>query len=103
MVVAIHESRALPPEFLNNAIEALEIEYKFWSTRRCSTQCPTLQRYDSSLTSPRPESFAEDVALSTGLTSITEKKALWRNVAAGAERGWDFSSSWLTDKSSLKT
>eukprot|EP01126_Amoeba_proteus_P013948 TRINITY_DN1600_c0_g1_i2.p1 TRINITY_DN1600_c0_g1~~TRINITY_DN1600_c0_g1_i2.p1 ORF type:complete len:318 (+),score=75.83 TRINITY_DN1600_c0_g1_i2:765-1718(+) len=64
-----------------------------------------LNVYNSMSELPRPESFREDVALSTHLPSdnSTEREKLFQNVIATTESGWDFSSRWLLNPSSLTT
>jgi alpha,alpha-trehalase len=42
----------------------------------------------------------EDVATAEGLTP-EEQSELWRNLATGAESGWDFSTRWFADGSNL--
>lgn len=46
------------------------------------------------MSSQRPEGFAEDVQSAANM-SLSEAQHLWRNLASGAESGWDFSSRWL--------
>jgi alpha,alpha-trehalase len=58
-----------------------------------------LNRYWDDKDSPRDESFREDVLLARG--AIQPERELWRNLRAGAESGWDFSSRWLADRRSL--
>eukprot|EP00754_Rhynchopus_humris_P046314 Rhum_TRINITY_DN5836_c0_g1::Rhum_TRINITY_DN5836_c0_g1_i1::g.18576::m.18576/K01194/TREH, treA, treF; alpha,alpha-trehalase len=53
------------------------------------------------VTSPRPESYREDVAtaatwLRRNDTAFAEK--LWAEITSAAESGWDFSSRWLGDR-----
>ncbi len=58
-----------------------------------------LNRYWDAKDTPRDESFRTDVLLSRG--SPQPERELWRNLRAGAESGWDFSSRWLADRHSL--
>jgi alpha,alpha-trehalase len=60
-----------------------------------------LNRYWDDAAIPRQESYAEDVALAARVDRSHE--ALYRDVRAGAESGWDFSSRWLEDRRSLAT
>ena len=58
-----------------------------------------LNRYWDAKDTPRDESFRIDVLLARG--SPQPERHLWRNLRAGAESGWDFSSRWLADRHSL--
>ncbi len=53
-----------------------------------------LNRYWDSSISPREESFGEDVAVGR---RIDESANFYRNMRAGAETGWDYSSRWFAD------
>lgn len=52
-----------------------------------------LNRYWDPRTSPRDESWREDVE--TALATRRDKQRVYRDLRAGAESGWDFSSRWL--------
>jgi len=54
-----------------------------------------LNRYHSNDTTPRPESYAEDYHTAASFTASDQRNALFRNIRAGAETGWDFSSRWI--------
>lgn len=59
-----------------------------------------LNRYCDNYDTPRPESYKEDIELS----SLTEnKELLYQNIRAACESGWDFSSRWFTDPTSFDT
>ncbi len=60
-----------------------------------------LNRYWDERAAPRDESYAEDVK--TALLSPRSADVVWRNLRAGAESGWDFSSRWLADGKTLGT
>eukprot|EP00775_Hariotina_reticulata_P006394 gene6394-6626_t len=65
-------------------------------------------KYYANWTKPRPESYREDAALAlnvTGTSSPTNAAAaqLYRDLASGAESGWDFSSRWFADGRSIST
>lgn len=92
----------------------LQAEYRFWmagtdtlgtgrtaNRRVVSAPGGLLNRYWDDAASPRPESYAED----TGLASIAGRDAatLFRDVRAGAESGWDYSSRWLGADCSMAT
>lgn len=61
-----------------------------------------LNRYWDDLDRPRDESWREDVALA-GRVPARDARALWRDIRAAAESGWDFSSRWLADGRNLET
>ncbi len=95
----------------------LEKEYHFWmrGTDVLSNENKTshrtailpdgsvLNHYWDEYDTPRPESFAEDVELAQ---HASDKSLMFRELRAGAESGWDFSSRWFknkTDFSSIHT
>jgi len=89
----------------------LEKEYNFWMDGSSSLENrkayrrvvklkegEILNRYWDDNTTPRPESYREDVK--TAEEAIAQnpdltKEEVYRNLRAGAESGWDFSSRWL--------
>lgn len=89
---------------------ALEKEYQFWmkgtgdlsenikASKRTvrMTNGTILNRYWDDIAEPRPESYKEDYELAEGLPE-DDKRVLYRNLKAGAESGWDFSSRWFED------
>lgn len=58
-----------------------------------------LNRHWDDLNTPREESFCEDIH-TAGLGKRNHIE-IWRNIRAGAESGWDFSSRWFTDGKTL--
>jgi alpha,alpha-trehalase len=60
-----------------------------------------LNRYWDARDAPRDESYKEDVA--TAATSNRPAGQVWRDLRAAAESGWDFSSRWLGDGTTLAT
>jgi len=60
-----------------------------------------LNRYWDDAIVPRQESYAEDVELAARVDRSPE--SLYRDVRAGAESGWDFTSRWFGDRRSLAT
>ena len=58
-----------------------------------------LNRYWDAKDTPRDESFRKDALLARA--SPQPERELWRNLRAGAESGWDFSSRWMADRRSL--
>jgi len=60
-----------------------------------------LNRYYDDLSTPRPEAYKEDLA--TAKASGRNPEEVYKNLRAGAESGWDFSSRWFKDGKSLTT
>lgn len=85
-------------EFLNMSINISRKRYK--RIVRMPNGA-TLSRYYDANDTPRPESYKEDVE--TGLESGREIPHVNRHLRAGAESGWDFSSRWFKDKTSINT
>ncbi|WP_322031370.1 alpha,alpha-trehalase TreF [Paraburkholderia sp. J76] len=61
-----------------------------------------LNRYWDARNRPRDESYREDI-LTARATPQRDASDLWRNLRAGAETGWDYSSRWLADGHTLAT
>lgn len=61
-----------------------------------------LNRYWDDRPLPREESYAEDLATAAANASRAPE-TLYRDLRAGAESGWDFSSRWLTDPQNLSS
>lgn len=91
----------------------LKKEYAFWMKNQESLSAANavervvklndgtiLNRYYDNDSSPRPESFEEDIHLSEKADSPEE---LFLNLRAACESGWDFSSRWLEDPLDLAT
>ena len=96
-------------------LDALEAEHAFWmegaeglapgtAHRRVVMLADgtVLNRYWDDMPAPRPESYREDVELAQTLP-VGRRAALYRNLRAAAESGWDFSSRWMRDPSDLRT
>lgn len=98
-------------------LPALMKEYEFWmrgehdaafkrkttNTAKHIVRMPDgeiLNRYFDSAETPREESFAEDVELAR---SVKNPRALYRDIRAGAESGWDFSSRWFAEGGTLES
>jgi alpha,alpha-trehalase len=60
-----------------------------------------LNRYWDERSTPRDESYAEDVH--TALNATRPKAEIYRHLRAGAESGWDFSSRWLKNPEDLRS
>ena len=61
-----------------------------------------MNRYWDERDTPRDESYREDVLTSQAMPQ-REPADLWRNLRAGAETGWDYSSRWFADNRTLAT
>lgn len=61
-----------------------------------------LNRYWDERDVPRDESYREDVETARSMPQRNPKD-LWRNLRAGGESGWDFSSRWFADGRTLAT
>jgi alpha,alpha-trehalase len=96
-------------------LDALEVEYAFWMDGASRLAPGTayrrvvrlrdgalLNRYFDDIAEPRPESYREDYALARTAPPET-RTALYRNLRATAESGWDFSSRWMRDSKDLRT
>jgi alpha,alpha-trehalase len=96
-------------------LAALEAEYAFWMDGSSRLVPGTayrrvvrlrdgalLNRYFDDIPEPRPESYREDYALAQTAPN-GRRTALYRNLRATAESGWDFSSRWMRDPRDLRT
>jgi alpha,alpha-trehalase len=96
-------------------LPALRQEYAYWmdghdkvapgAAYRHLVRLPDgtlLNRYWDERATPRDESYREDVATAQ---ARPQRRAddLWRNLRAGGETGWDFSSRWFADGKTLAT
>ncbi|MGF6545080.1 alpha,alpha-trehalase [Paraburkholderia youngii] len=61
-----------------------------------------LNRYWDERAAPRDESYREDVMTAQQIPQ-RDAQDLWRNLRAGGETGWDFSSRWFADGRTLAT
>lgn len=106
---ATDTSRALP------YLGAIETEYAFWmdgaervaagdAYRRVVRlrDGSVLNRYWDDRAEPRPESYREDYTLGQTVPA-EQREALFRNIRASAESGWDFSSRWMRDPNDLRS
>lgn len=112
-------SRSQPPFFCsmvnilfkNKGIEAIEAylpalekEYCFWMDGEHAVKIDDikLNRYWDDNPIPREESYREDLHLCKK-ADPQDNEAFYRNLRAGAESGWDFSSRWFKDEKDLST
>ena len=96
-------------------IDAMRREHEFWMDGALQVKPGSawrrvvrladgtlLNRYYDDLPGPRPESYREDSKLADGV-SATARPALFTNLRAAAESGWDFSTRWMRDPNDLRT
>ena len=93
-------------------------EYRFWmkgsetltETNSQQLRCvrmpggEVLNRYYDNYDTPREEMYRNDVATGRALSKVQPRAdlhALYRNLRAGAESGWDFSSRWMRKSDDL--
>lgn len=94
-------------------LPALRREYAYWmqgerTTRRGGASAhvvvlpdgAVLNRYWDASTTPRDESYLEDVRTAQQVPARPAPE-VWRDLRAAAESGWDFSSRWFGDDRSL--
>jgi alpha,alpha-trehalase len=106
---ATDTARALP------YLDALEAEHAFWMEGAAALapgeahrrvvrlrDGSLLNRYWDDRPQPRPESYREDYELGQTVPAAA-REALYRNIRAAAESGWDFSSRWMRDPKDLRT
>jgi len=62
----------------------------------------TLNRYWDELDTPRSESYSQDAATARAVTD-RDAPAVYRDLRAAAESGWDFSSRWFGDSMKLSS
>lgn len=107
-------SRDQRPATRARRLKWLRAEHDFWmkgadriqagEAHRRTVRLPDgslLNRYWDDCQQPRDESWREDVALARRSTRPAAE--LWRDIRAGAESGWDFSSRWLDAGGDLAT
>jgi alpha,alpha-trehalase len=114
MVELVAESAADPRAVYKEFLPALSREYDFWMAG-ADTLTPgsayrrvvrladgtVLNRYWDDRDVPREEAYHEDVL--TAERAERPPADVYRDLRAGAESGWDFSSRWLADERSLAT
>jgi len=94
--------------WLARALPTLDKEYTWWQEMRSLIYTGVngrqymVQRYMADTWLPRPESYREDVVTASFLPP-KERQGCFRDLASGAETGWDFSSRWLRDWNQLST
>ena len=101
----VNEISAKDPKKALKYLPALEKEYSYWmqDNKTVEINGMTLNRYFDTGSTPRPESHREDFELAQGLSTATEKQALYNNLRTGAMSGWDYSSRWFADNQNLSS
>jgi len=97
-------SKETDPAVLARRVAALKREHAFFTAPERSVTLPdgaVLQHYWDARTTPRDESWREDVE--TARASGRPATEVYRDLRAGAESGWDFTSRWLADGATLTT
>ncbi len=96
-------------------LPALEAEHAFWmngaervtagGAYRRVVRLPDgglLNRYWDDRPYPRPEAYKEDFRTAQSLPA-EKREAMYRNLRATAESGWDFSTRWMRDTTDLRS
>lgn len=96
-------------------LPAMLAEYKFWmkGARKIKGKMAyarvvrmpdgeLLNRYYDDKSTPRPESYQEDILTAVGAKE-RQPSRVYLDLRAAAESGWDFSSRWLSDYKHLQT
>lgn len=91
---------------LGQALPFMIKEHEFWMRNRSvefviDKKLYKLNIYKASTDKPRPESYFEDIRTAQSVNSKKDRRRLFSDLASAAESGYDFSSRWLKDKSSL--
>ncbi|WP_168072767.1 alpha,alpha-trehalase TreF [Caulobacter sp. SSI4214] len=107
-------SKATDPKTLKTRVDLMRREHAFWmegadglkpgqAHRRVVALAggEVLNRYWDDRATPRDESYRED--LETAAQSDRPAPDVFRDLRAGAESGWDFSSRWMANGESLST
>lgn len=107
-------STSTDPALTRKRLAALRAEHDFWMDGAACVSATAsacrhvvrmadgslLNRYWDARDTPRDESFAEDRATALA-ASPRDPAVVQRELRSGAESGWDFSSRWLRDPTSL--
>ena len=91
------------PQIMVQYLDVLLLEHNFWMNSGRTIvleETKILNHYSDKYDSPRPESFKEDFHLAS---EAKDFKVRCRDLRAGAESGWDFSSRWFKVENDFKT
>ncbi|KAJ1814341.1 hypothetical protein LPJ75_002811, partial [Coemansia sp. RSA 2598] len=105
LMVKLYYAYTQDEDFLQEAIPRLIREHKYWvdnhsvavSTADGATT-HVLSRYIVDTDQPRPESYSADYLLAHNVSSDPARQAaVYADMAAGAESGWDYTVRWVSD------
>ncbi|MBB2202212.1 alpha,alpha-trehalase TreF [Gluconacetobacter tumulisoli] len=109
-LLAMHDGQVAYTNFLPE----LQREYDYWMDGAAQTapgaayrrvvRLPdgtVMNRHWDDLSTPRDESYPEDIATATATNRPAAE--VYRDLRAGAETGWDYSSRWLADGHTLSS
>ncbi|XP_034231365.1 trehalase-like [Thrips palmi] len=87
-------------DFVKQNIKTLDKEFDFWMEKHTvliekDGKHYRLARFIDYSSGPRPESYREDIQSAQIFQTEGEKDSFYRELKAGAESGWDFSSRWF--------
>lgn len=110
-LLAEHDGESVYLQYLPE----LKAEYDYWMQGAATlgpgqasrhvvrlTDGSVLNRYWDERAAPRDESYREDVSTANAIPR-RNAPGLWRDLRAGGETGWDFSSRWFADNRTLAT
>ncbi|KAM3147326.1 hypothetical protein pb186bvf_000577 [Paramecium bursaria] len=101
------KQRAL--QLLQDSFDLLEREFQFFYNERTHLSYKIFENakldsrifyYSSATDYPRPEAYKEDIKLAQ---KSKDKQQKYKDIAAGAESGWDFSSRWFKSPNSFES
>ncbi|KAJ1883267.1 hypothetical protein H4R99_000590 [Coemansia sp. RSA 1722] len=106
LMVKLYYEHTQDEDFLKEAIPRLIREHKYWIDNH-SVAVDTadgvkhmLNRYIVNTDQPRPESYSADYLLAHNTSSDPARQAaVYADIAAGAESGWDYTVRWVSDPS----
>ena len=109
-LIATHDGRKAYVKYLPQ----LQREYDYWTDGEATLEPGHAWRHAvrlkdgtvmtrpwDDLDTPRDESYPQDIA--TAASTSRPSSEVWRDLRAGSETGWDFSSRWLQDQHTLST
>ncbi|KAJ2887780.1 hypothetical protein FB639_001083 [Coemansia asiatica] len=106
LMVKLYYEYTQDKEFLLYAIPRLIREHKYWTDNHSVTvkkgadggKDYVLSRYIVNTDQPRPESYSSDYLLAHNVSSDPVRRAaVYADMAAGAESGWDYTVRWVSD------
>ncbi|NHN88315.1 alpha,alpha-trehalase TreF [Acetobacter conturbans] len=109
-LIATHDGQKIYIQYLPQ----LQREYDYWTDGEATLEPGHAWRHAvrlkdgtlmtrpwDDLDTPRDESYPQDIA--TAASTSRPSAEIWRDLRAGSETGWDFSSRWLQDRHTLST